>query len=70
MVLDMGKIPYCGKENRKPYPERTYWTPDLLDLARRLDASGHTNDEIADAVGVTRGAVMQALARHRQGADA
>jgi hypothetical protein len=64
MVLDMGKIPYCGKETRVM---TTYirWTPERLGEVRRLMASGMSVERAAEALGLKKGTVEMALLRHK-----
>jgi len=65
VTTKMGKIPYCGKEERKPQGY-TWWTPEMVDQVRQMKASGMTNIRVAHALGVTRGSVLHALARYRE----
>lgn len=63
--MKVGKIPYCGKEVRKAGSGYRPWTESMLSEARELVALGFTEQEIAEELGVTRGAVLNALSRHQ-----
>ena len=59
----MGKIPYCGKEERRPY-QYTEWTPERIAELHELQASGLTIAEIAEEAGYSRSTVQNALAKY------